>query len=172
MTQGHPSSWLLAVKSQSPYLAFAVLDAERAVEVACHYFTRRRYTSEQLRGHFLKFVRDYAPGRIVTEPDEVLYRAAVSTGYPVQTLTLASAKEILLPSEEHPRNRDLYRLLVARYPELSRLVSILPHSGKVVEWEPWRTVQLLAVGLGLAAQRLPLCAPSSAPTPPPTLIYP
>lgn len=158
------SRWLIAAKSQSPYLAFTVLDGERIVEVSCHHFTRRKYTSEQLRTFYLKLARDYAPARIVTEPDEALYRAAAATGHVIQTLTMTTAKRLLVTDQPQVRNRDLYHLLVARYPELRRLVSILPHNNKVVEWEPWRTVQLLAVGLGLAAQQISDASTSIAPT--------
>ncbi len=154
MTPTTRSRWYLVAKYRSPYLALAVLDGMRIVEVMTHRLCHGRRSSDQLHALFVRLATDYAPDRIIIEPMEPLYRAATATGVTVSTMTLTEAKRLLLGDAMARTNRDLYRSLVARCPELRRLVTILVGSGDIAVTEPWRTVQLLPIALGLAAQTL------------------
>ncbi|MFA5061652.1 MAG: hypothetical protein WC526_00720 [Patescibacteria group bacterium] len=72
---------------------------------------------------------------------------------PIQTITIATAKEVLLPAEHRPNHHDLYHHLLRQHPHLRRYVTVIPSTGHIAESERWRTVVLLAVALGLAAQQ-------------------
>ena len=151
MTHNPATPWLLCAKYCSPYLALAVFDGARLVEVTSHRLVSGGRAIEQLHSLMGQRAIDYAPDCIVIEPTQALYMAATATGIPVTAMTLGDAKRQLLGAVPAASNRDLYRFLVARFPDLRRLVTILRASGEIAQSEPWRTVELLPVALGLAA---------------------
>lgn len=153
MPSTNPPPLVLAAYYWSPYLTLAVLCGERVIETVCRRVTRNNRTQVATERCFRALVNDYAPTRIVVPPVLALDEAARRTGLPTVMMTLPVAKSCLTGSRL-TTNRDLYRFLVARFPELRCLVTVLVGSGDVATTEPWRTAQLLPIALGLAVQRL------------------
>ena len=153
MPSTNPPPLVLAAYYWSPYLTLAVLSGERVIETVCRRVTRNNRTQVATERCFRVLVNDYAPTRIVVPPVLALDEAARRTGLPTVMMNLPAAKSCLM-GRRLTTNRDLYRFLVARFPELRCLVTVLVGSGDVAATEPWRTVQLLPIALGLAVQTL------------------
>ena len=153
MPSTNPPPLVLAAYYWSPYLTLAVLCGERVIETVCRRVTRNNRTQAATERCFRVLVNDYAPIRIVVPPVLALDEAARRTGLPTVMMNLPAAKSCLM-DRRSATNRDLYRLLVARFPELRCLVTVLVGSGDVAATEPWRTAQLLPIALGLAVQTL------------------
>ena len=153
MPSTNPPPLVLAAYYWSPYLTLAVLSGERVIETVCRRVTRNNRTQAATERCFRALVNDYAPTRIVVPPVLALDNAARRTGLPTVMMSLPAAKACLMGSRL-TTNRDLYRFLVARFPELRCLVTVLVGSGDVAATEPWRTAQLLPIALGLAVQTL------------------
>ena len=153
MPSTNPPPLVLAAYYWSPYLTLAVLCGERVIETVCRRVPRNKRTLAATERCFRALVNDYAPVRIVVPPVLALDEVARRTGRPTVMMSLAAAKSCLM-DRRSATNRDLYRFLVARFPELRCLVTVLVGSGDVAATEPWRTAQLLPIALGLAVQRL------------------
>ena len=153
MPSTNPPPFVLAAYYWSPYLTLAVLCGERVIETVCRRVTRNKRTLAATERCFRVLVNDYAPTHIVVPPILALDEAARRTGLPTVMMNLSVAKSCLTGSRL-TTNRDLYRFLVARFPELRCLVTVLVGNGDVAATEPWRTAQLLPIALGLAVQRL------------------
>ncbi len=153
MPSTNPPPVVLAAYYWSPYLTLAVLCGERVIETVCRRVTRNNRTQVATERCFRVLVNDYAPIRIVVPPVLALDEAARRTGRPTVRMSLAAAKSCLM-DRRSATNRDLYRFLVAHFPELRCLVTVLVGSGDVAATEPWRTAQLLPIALGLAVQTL------------------
>lgn len=144
--------WILAAYYWSPYLACAVLDGQRIVELTCHRLSRRKQGAADLSPHFQALAQDYAPDRIVIPPVTALYEAGMLTGYPVETISMTKAKEMLLGRGQRVTHRDLLAELVRRYPQLKPYIPNLTGGrSDVAAVRSRRAVQLLPVALGLAA---------------------
>lgn len=152
MPHSSPSAWILAAYYWSPHLALALLQGERVIEVRCRGLTKGRTSIATLAAHFQSLVRDYAPQSIVLPPGAALYAAAATTGCPIETLSLTSAKERLL-GNSRTSNRDLFCHLTEEDPDLERL--LVSSSGKryVAQERSRGAIRLLPVALALAAQR-------------------
>ena len=153
MPSTNPPPVVLAAYYWSPYLTLAVLCGERVIETVCRRVTRNNRAQAATERCFRVLVNDYAPIRIVVPPIPALDDAARRTSLPTVMMSLAAAKAFLL-NQRATANRDLYRFLVDRFPELRCLVTVLSGSGDVAATEPWRTAQLLPIALGLAVQTL------------------
>ena len=153
MPSTNPPPLVLAAYYWSPYLTLAVLCGERVIETVCRRVTRSKRTQAAIERCFRALVNDYAPAHIVVPPVLALDEAARRTGVSTMMLGIGAAKAQLLGNRT-ASHRDLYRYLVARFPELRCLVTVLVGSGDIALAEPWRTVQLLPIALGLAVQTL------------------
>lgn len=134
-------------------LAITVLSGDQVLEVVSH-----RLDSAKRRGHAADFVsrlvNDYAPEAVVLETEKSLSESnqlPTYTKYQIHIVTLAQAKRTLLTGNDCS-HRTLFQHLLRQHPNLQRLVKVLPITDQIAMTERWRTVSLLAVALGLAAQ--------------------
>lgn len=146
---------LLAICVRIRIAALAVVEDGRVVEIYRRHFqfvpkgaTREKYLARAVR----RVVARHAIESIVVEPGDVAERAVRLVGRDVQKLGIAEAKRRLIGLDRNRGHADLYDYLVRRDPGLARFVQVLPN-GKVAASEPerFRTINLLAAGLGLAA---------------------
>lgn len=146
---------LLAICVRIRIAALAVIEDGRVVEIYRRHFqfapagaTREKYLAKAVR----RVVSQHSINEIIVEPGDVAERAVRLVGREARRLGIAEAKRRLIGVENNRAHADLYQYLVRRDPALARFVQMLP-GGKVAASEPerFRTVNLLAAGLGLAA---------------------
>lgn len=151
--------WILAAYYWAPYLALAVLAGNRIVEVATHRLQRGIHFAPQVQKHVAEMVTNYAPDRLILETDSHLHPVAETINVPIHTIPIARAKQVLAGTTEPVLHDKFYRHLLQARPELQRLAAIVG-DGTTASTNEVRAAQLLAIALGLAAQRLRTLEPS------------
>jgi hypothetical protein len=120
----------------------------RRIKLGSH--TGERMT--RLAAFVARLCADYQVGHVVLEPHEGLESALLALALQPVVVTLAEAKEQLVPELPRVSHLALFEALLLRYPTLRRHVRTLP-SGACASsaYERRRTVTLLSVALALAA---------------------
>lgn len=146
--------WTLAAAYRSPFLALSILSTSEIVEVRRHRIADGARGRVAMARAIAEAVLEYDVAELVTEPGLLAPAILAGRGRPVRTCALRSAKDVLLPEDVKKTTRNLCQHLVERFESLRRFVTILPATGRIAMTERWRTVMLLPVALGLAAQRV------------------
>lgn len=147
----HRARWQLAACYRATYLGVAVLSGSQLLEVRRHRILNKRQRRAELAALLTQLAHDYAITDIVVEPNSVLCDAACSTGLSVQTLSLAWAKEVLVPTKPCSTLPEVCEHLLWRYPRLHRLICRTPATRRLDVAERSSTATLLAVALGVVA---------------------
>ncbi len=143
----------LVAAYRSPFLLLAVLDGSAVIITEQIALTADTLTTARVTSELFNLARDYDIDRVVLDADWRLETPARVLGAPIELITLDEAKALLLPHEPHATHRALYEHLIERRPKLKRLVATLPMTGRVSLSVPRQQLSLLAVALGLAAEK-------------------
>jgi hypothetical protein len=150
MSANSSPRWLLAVCYRSGYITLAVFADGELAEVRTKRLRDQRTKTMAMKSLIRRFALDYAVDTVVVEPENVLDDLVRTLGLPSMKLTLAEAKEYLLPDSERPTHSALYELLSKQGSPFRRLVNINPKNNNLIT-QQWRLVSLFPVALGLAA---------------------
>jgi DNA-binding XRE family transcriptional regulator len=164
-TPAHDGTKLnLAIAYRSPYLITAVSDGKTILDLR-----QRRLTSQMSTAHLRALIareaRSYGVYEVTVEAGTPIAAYVYSQCVRHRILTLWAAKKYVAHCEgKCPlSNRLFFQTLLARHPEFSRYVKVLPATGRVAVSERWRTSRLIVATLALAA---------SIATPPPPGLEP
>jgi hypothetical protein len=150
MTPKYPH-WTLAVCYRAQWLAVALLDGERVLEVRTHQLPSLVGGRPRLKTLLDRYLVDYAPGEVVLEDRPSFRSLRKQMTRPTRLTSLRRAKDMLLRGIHRATHEAVFDQLIRERPALRRLVTILPATNRIALTEHWRTVQLLAVALGLGA---------------------
>lgn len=147
--------YCLSVVYRAKGLGVAVMRGSEIVEVLRHRLTKEQRLSSSILERIKKTSADYSVKTLIVELNSPVHLAVRrSRRWKIMLLDIPEAKRYFLPANTSQANRRLYQFLVDRHPKLKRMITILPRSGQVALCnDRRRIVPLLAVALGLAAQR-------------------
>jgi hypothetical protein len=143
--------WTLAVCYRAQWLAIALLDGERVLEVGTHQLPSLAGGRPRLKTLLDRYLVDYAPGEVVLEDRPSFRSLRKQVTKPIKFTSLRRAKDTLLQGIQGATHEEVFDQLIRERPALRRLVTILPATNRIALTEHWRTVQLLAIALGLGA---------------------
>lgn len=146
---------VLSACYRAPFLLVAVVCGSEVVEIFRRRVTRGALGEAVVRGLLTRLASEYGCSEIVAEPDSAVLAIARTLPQPCRELSVSEAKRSLLGAGqgETPTHAEVFGELLQRMPELQRLVTLLPSTGRIALSETWRTMTLLAVTLGLAASQ-------------------
>jgi hypothetical protein len=144
---------LLAAAYRCQYLALTVVCGGEILELRRSRLPTGDDLSKTLLRHMQKAITDFDCTMLAVEPGSPCFEAASNTGLEVRPLTIKDVERLFLPESAHLTQERLFNRLVAEYPRVARFVKLLPGTLKVATTERWKTVSLLAFGLGLAVSR-------------------
>jgi len=151
---GEPARYCLAACVRFNILGLAVVSANGIVEAKrrCLYHGGSRQTVQDFATPaILNLANDYDISVVVVEPGSTVSRWCEVAGLQTAQLTIAEAKQVLLPGDASASHAVLFQHLVKTNSKLKNIVTILPATGNVAMTQRWRIAPLLAVALGLAA---------------------
>lgn len=136
---------LIAVVYRAEYLALAVFSGQRLLEVRQHRIATR--AAARISHVLARLVTDYGAAFLLTEPAGPAAEAAAQLSLPVHRLSLEESSGWRIGSQTYASAAELCRIIVARFPELQRLVTVYKNTGNV-SMDAWNITQLYAVALG------------------------
>ena len=153
----HPQDqWVMAVCLRFNMLGLVVLSQHEIVEVRrrCLYHTSSKETPKDFASRAItEMASDYGLSVVVVEPDSQTQVWLKNSTVSSQTRSLDNAKELILPEGQPHTHPFLCRHLVNEFPKLRNIATVLPATGNVAMTQRWQVVPLLAVALGIAAQK-------------------
>ena len=156
--------WILAVCLRFNMLGLAVVSQHEIIEVRrrCLYHAKPMERPQDFASRAIaELASDYGLSVVVVEPDSQIQAWLKKTNLSSQIMSLDIAKELVLPEDEPHTHPYLCRHLVNEFPVLRNIATVLPATGNVAMTQRWRVVPLLAVALGVAAQKARLLSISS-----------
>lgn len=145
----HESPWTLAVCCRGPNVAIAVFSGVTFMDLTQH---RLQYPYRALATTVVDVAVRVGAEFVICEPASPLDQRRRTLGLATQTLTVAGAKDVLLPGRTRCSNEDLFRYIVEVVPCLRQVVQ-RGQDGEVLRVQKWNAPALSAVALGLAAAR-------------------
>ncbi len=142
-------AWTVAACSRGNYLATAVFAGRQLHDLQRYRLPNHVRRLTQLLTDMLD---RYGATLLVIEHGTLIERRTRSIGTATQTLTVAAAKELLMPKRLRITQQEFYEHVVDACPPLRRHVTFTA-AGGVEESQPWNTTAVLAVALGLTVLR-------------------
>lgn len=149
MLPNDPPPPMVAACFRSPYLALVLVSNHDVSAFRRHCLARNARTLKHQAERIAAFANDYGAEKIIVEQGTRLPTELNTLGFAITTTVITDAKRRFVGEASAANNGKLYRAVIEQRPKLRRLVTVL-NTGKVAEWERWRTILLLAAALGLA----------------------
>lgn len=148
----------IAAVYRAEYLALAVFSGPNLLEVRQHRIATR--AAARISQALVRLAADYGAAFVLTEPAGPAAEEAARLLLPVHKISFEQGNGWRIGSQTFPSAEELCRTVVARLPELKRLVTVYKNTGNV-SMDAWNITQLYAVALGQSyaeeqLNRLPL----------------